>query len=169
MPSPTKQPNRESELHHVVENAPDLAASTKDRYLRDLNRWIDFAGADPSGWTKEQARAFYVSLSARMQPQSAARLFASVQYAAKRWSTALGRPGLNFAPTGHAYATDVATSTAIDTKRDEVRFVRAFVEVGINVTAGPHVIQVEILTQEFEVIDGPRKGQIVTLRTRANY
>lgn len=97
MPGPPKQPNRDSELHRVVSSAPDLAATTKDRYLRDLNKWIDFAGANPSGWTYQNAQDFYsMLLSEGMKPQSATRLFASVQYAARWWTASINRPDLNF-------------------------------------------------------------------------
>lgn len=97
MPGPAKQPNRQSELHRVVEGAPDLSASSRDKYLRDLNRWVDFAGASPSGWTRANAQAFYSGLLADgLKPQSAKRLFASLQYAARWWSTELNRPDLDF-------------------------------------------------------------------------
>lgn len=93
---PQKQPHRQSELHRVVAAAPDLAHTTKDRYLRDLNKWVDFAGPNPNGWTQANAQAFYAQLLTEMKPQSATRLFASVQYAARWWTTELNRPDLNF-------------------------------------------------------------------------
>ncbi len=96
MPGPPKQPYRESELHDIVKSAPDLAPATRERYMRDLNHWIDFAGPSPSNWTPATAEEFYSSLIARMQAQSAARLYASLEYAAKWWANRMNRPDLNF-------------------------------------------------------------------------
>lgn len=105
MPGPAKQPNRESDLHRIVQDAPDLAPSTRERYLRDLNGWIDFAGANPSGWTPSQAQAFYSQMLTSMKPQSATRTFASLQYAARWWAISLNRPDLNFTTIRTAKAT----------------------------------------------------------------
>lgn len=76
----------ESALHDIVAEAPDLAPSTRQKYLRDLNAWVEFAGTDPAGWTPASAQKFYNRLLKTMQPQSANRLLASVQYASRWWS-----------------------------------------------------------------------------------
>lgn len=73
-----------SALHAIVINAPDLRPSTRAQYLRDLNAWITFAGAEPAGWTRQRVQDFYASLLARMKPASANRLMSSVKYAS-RW------------------------------------------------------------------------------------
>lgn len=86
-----------SVLHEVVENATNLAPKTRERYLRDLNHWIKFAGEDPHKWDRKRAQAFYASLlKSGMKPQSANRLMASLRYAAKWWSIQEEDPTLNF-------------------------------------------------------------------------
>ncbi len=87
-----------SALHQVVEQSHSLAVSTKARYLRDLNAWTMFAGAEPSGWTRKKVHDFYSSMLLRgLKPQSANRVLASVQYASKWWATNEGNPALDFA------------------------------------------------------------------------
>lgn len=71
-----------SELHAIVEGGHDLAESTRNRYLRDLDAFIKFAGNDPAKWTPELAEGFYTHLLKRMKPQSANRHIAAIQYAA---------------------------------------------------------------------------------------
>lgn len=96
-----------SALHAVVENAPDLMPSTRDKYLRDLNAWVDFAGTEPANWTPAATQAFYNGLISRgMKPQSADRLLASVAYAAKWWSTQLNKPDLYFVQIRHSKKRD---------------------------------------------------------------
>lgn len=72
-----------SELHEIVERGHDLAPSTRARYLRDLDEWIEFAGADPKNWTPRMAEDFYAKLLERMKPQSANRFIAALHYAAE--------------------------------------------------------------------------------------
>lgn len=123
MPGPAKQPNRTSELHRVVAAAPDLAAATKDRYLRDLNKWIEFAGDNPRDWTTANAQLFYTQLLTTMKPQSATRLFASVQYAARWWCAELHRPDLNFTVIRMAKPRDVAKRNFIEAA-DAIRLLK---------------------------------------------
>jgi integrase len=86
-----------SVLHEVIENATNLAPRTRERYLRDLNAWIKFAGKDPVNWTRRKAQAFYASLLAGgLKAQSANRLMASLRYAAKWWAIQEDNPALNF-------------------------------------------------------------------------
>lgn len=91
-----KQPEGTSALHLVVKHAPDLAASSRDRYMRDLNAWIAFAGDSPANWTIPTAQRYYAHLLETMKPQSATRMYASLQYAAKWWANELHQPHLNF-------------------------------------------------------------------------
>lgn len=94
--SMSRAPRHNTELHEVIRNAPDLAQSSKQKYLRDLDAWIDFAGPNPVGWTRETAQSFYNNLSDRMRPQSANRLMSSVSYAS-RWRAHLhNNPNLDF-------------------------------------------------------------------------
>lgn len=91
-----RRPDGTSALHAVVKNAPDLAQSSRDRYMRDLNAWIAFAGENPANWTVTTAQSYYAHLLTTMKPQSATRQFASLQYAAKWWANELRQPHLNF-------------------------------------------------------------------------
>ncbi len=87
-----------SELHKIVAEATNLAPSTQEKYLRDLNAWIAFAGAAPAGWTRQRAQDFYVHLTKtqKLRPQSANRLMASVAFAS-RWRAHLAnQPELDF-------------------------------------------------------------------------
>lgn len=105
----------QSKLHEIVQNANDLAPTTRERYLRDLNQWIDFAGADPAGWTRRRASAFYATLLGRgMKPQSANRLMASVAYASRWWAHYEHDPNLDFAGVQAARAKDKKPQHALD-------------------------------------------------------
>lgn len=103
-----------SKLHEIVQNANDLAATTRDRYLRDLNQWVTFAGADPAGWTRYQAAAFYKQLLERMRPQSANRLMASIAYASRWWAHFENNPALDFARVQTARPKDKKPQEALD-------------------------------------------------------
>lgn len=85
-------------LHSLIDTSPNLAGSTRIRYIRDLDEWIDFAKADPLGWTPIRAQEFYQSkLNQGLKPQSANRLISSVRYASKWWSISNRDPRLDFA------------------------------------------------------------------------
>lgn len=104
----------DSELHKIVAEAPDLAASTRNKYLRDLNAWIEFAGTDPSAWTTERAQAFYSHLIKTLKPQSANRLMASITYAAKWWAHYKRRPDLDFSQIRKSKASGKARREHLD-------------------------------------------------------
>lgn len=87
----------QSVLHEIVSNATNIAPSTKNKYLRDLNAWIEYAGDDPRGWTRRAAQGFYASLLDRMKPQSANRLMASIEFASRWWAVQEDNPALDFA------------------------------------------------------------------------
>jgi integrase len=84
-------------LHDIVRTSPELAKQTREKYLRDLDAWITFAGSDPKNWTRYKAQEFYTGLLDRMQPQSANRLMASLHYASSWWAKKENRPELHFA------------------------------------------------------------------------
>lgn len=86
-----------SELHAIVEGGYDLADSTRKSYLRDLDTWVEFAGADPKNWTTQRAQDFYIWLLERLQPRSADNVFAALAYASRWRSRNLQRPDLDFA------------------------------------------------------------------------
>lgn len=103
-----------SKLHEIVINAHDIAPTTRATYLRDLNQWIEFAGAEPAGWTRRRAADFYTALLARMKPQSANRLMASVAYASRWWAHYEHDPALDFGTVQNAKAKDKKPQHALD-------------------------------------------------------
>lgn len=102
-----------SRLHEIVIEAHDIAETTRANYLNDLSQWIAFAGADPAGWTRRRAQAFYTGLLKRMKPQSANRLMASVQYASRWWAHLENDPTLDFARVPNAKAKDKRPQQAL--------------------------------------------------------
>lgn len=87
----------QSTLHEVVENATNIAPATKNKYLRDLNAWVKFAGKDPRNWTRKRAQNFYADLLRTLKSQSANRIMASLRFAVKWWAIQEDDPTLNFA------------------------------------------------------------------------
>lgn len=86
-----------SQLHVIVDNSPRLMPRTKTMYRAALDRWIEFAGPDPSGWTRERTGAFYRELiGSGMKVKSANAVLSGVQYAAKWWSREQARSELDF-------------------------------------------------------------------------
>lgn len=86
-------------LHAIVEESPRLSPRTKTRYARDLDRWIEYAGTDPAGWTRAKAQSFYNDLltTGGLKPQSANRIMASIAHASSWRATREGDDGLHFA------------------------------------------------------------------------
>jgi integrase/recombinase XerD len=101
-------------LHQIVQTSPELAKLTRAMYLRDLDAWITFAGADPAGWTRYKAQEFYGSLLERMQPQSANRLMASLKYASSWLAKKENDPALDFAVVQMADGKSKADRRALD-------------------------------------------------------
>lgn len=85
-------------LHAIVDESPRLSSKTKANYARDLDRWIEYAGGDPRGWTRAKAQAFYNDLLAGgLKPQSANRIMAGIAHASSWRATREGDEGLHFA------------------------------------------------------------------------
>jgi integrase len=85
-------------LHRIISESPELAKSTRGRYLRDVNAWIAFAGTNPKAWTRYRAQEFYGGMLERgMRPQSANRVMASLRYASSWWAKKENDPNLDFA------------------------------------------------------------------------
>ena len=110
-------PKYQTVLHAVIEQAPDLAVSSKEKYQRDLDMWIDFAGDNPVGWTREQAQAFYNALLKTMKPQSANRLMSSVSYASRWWAHTANDPSLDFAIVRKAANDDSEPRMSLDAEQ----------------------------------------------------
>jgi integrase len=47
------------DLLKLIDDARGLRPHTKRGYTNTVKQWLDFAGADPAGWTPLQAQAFY--------------------------------------------------------------------------------------------------------------
>jgi len=100
-------------LHQLVRGAHDLAPLTRARYLADLDAWIAFAGANPTGWTRTRAQEYYNRLLGHMKPQSANRTMAALGYASRWWHTR--HDGVDFAVVQQAAAQTTAARRALDT------------------------------------------------------
>lgn len=102
-------------LHDIVRSGRDIAKTTRERYLRDLNVWIEFAGTDPIAWTRQRAQDFYDHLIdvRKLKPQSANRLMTSVQYASRWWAYRQSKPELDFALVQKAPGQDFLDKHAI--------------------------------------------------------
>ena len=84
-------------LHEFVTTSPSLRPRSKQIYLHDVERFVAFAGTEPSGWTLAKTRAFYQHLLAQgMKPQSANRIMRTVAFVAKWYATEVGRPEADF-------------------------------------------------------------------------
>lgn len=84
-------------LHELVEQSQRLAPSTKERYLRDVDRFVVEIGGNPSTWTPANTIRFYEQLLTQMKPQSANRVMAAVKYASSRYAKVHQNPLLDFA------------------------------------------------------------------------
>lgn len=92
-------------LHKIVTESPSLAESTRSKYLRDLDTWVTFAGADSRGWTRYRAQEFYGHLlRTGVKPQTANRVLASLRYASSWWAKKESNPTLDFAVVEKASA-----------------------------------------------------------------
>ncbi len=92
-----------SALHEIVDAAHDLAPSTRAKYLRDLDAWIEFAGTEPDAWTKKRAAEFEADMIKRgLTTASANRVIVSLRYAARRRAIAAGDDSFDFLGTGEA-------------------------------------------------------------------
>lgn len=90
-----------STLHEAVNTAHDLAPSTRAKYLRDLDAWIEFAGSDPDAWTKKRAAEFEASMIERgLTSESAHRVIVSLRYASRRRAHLAADAALDFLDSG---------------------------------------------------------------------
>ena len=85
------------ELVNLIVHSRSLSDGTKRNYLKDLERYLRFAGRRPEQWTREATQRFYDGLiDGGMKVQSANRILASLAYAAKWYSTRAGNANLDF-------------------------------------------------------------------------
>jgi integrase len=85
-----------SVLHQILDRG-GFSPVTKSKYAPVIDRWIDFAGTDPNGWTRDKAQEFYDSLiEGGLAVQSANVYIASLRYVS-RWYAAKTPGGIDFA------------------------------------------------------------------------
>ncbi len=76
-----------SVLHQILERS-GFSPITKRNYGRIIDRWVDFAGADPNGWNPDKAQAFYDQLiDGGLSPRSANVYLAGLRYVSKWHAT----------------------------------------------------------------------------------
>jgi integrase len=79
-----------SALHQILDRS-GLSPVTKEKYTLVIDRWIEFAGAEPVGWTLDKAQAFYDQLVAGgVKPTSANTYLASLRYVSKWYAKRTG-------------------------------------------------------------------------------
>lgn len=83
-------------LHQMIAKSPRLSDATKKSYLVNVDRWIAFAGVDPTRWTRYLMQTFYAELLKEMKSQSANRVVMALRYAASWWATMESKPELDF-------------------------------------------------------------------------
>lgn len=82
-------------LHQILGRA-GFSAVTKRNYERIIDRWIEFAGAEPTGWTLDKAQDFYDQLIAGGLSVPSVNVYMdSLRYVSKWYATKSG--GVDFA------------------------------------------------------------------------
>lgn len=84
-------------LHEILDRS-GFSPVTRDKYALVIDRWIDFAGTDPRGWTRVKAQEWYDSLiEGGLKPQSANTYLASLRYVSKWYATRTNDSANDFA------------------------------------------------------------------------
>lgn len=84
-------------LHQILDRS-DFSPRTKNKYRLIIDRWIAFAGEDPTGWTRTRVQDWYDGLVASgIKVQSANVYAASLRYVSRWYATRAGDPALDFA------------------------------------------------------------------------
>lgn len=85
----------QSVLHQIL-NRAGFSPVTKRGYERIINRWIEYAGTDPNGWTRDKAQEFYDQLiDGGISIPSANTYLAGLRYVSRWYATKTG--SLDFA------------------------------------------------------------------------
>jgi integrase len=84
-------------LHQILDRS-DFSPRTKTKYKRIIDRWIDFAGAQPDNWTRARVQAWYDMLvETGVKTQSANVYIASLRYVSRWYATRENDPSKDFA------------------------------------------------------------------------
>ena len=84
-------------LHEILERS-DFSPRTKAKYTLVIDRWLTFAGRNPSEWTRDRVQEWYDSLVASgIKTQSANVYVASLRYVSRWYATRANDPSLDFA------------------------------------------------------------------------
>lgn len=72
-------------LHQILDDASELADSTRNRYRHDVDQWVAFAGPNPSDWSSARMEQFYKHLlkGEELQVNTANVKLASLRYVSK--------------------------------------------------------------------------------------
>lgn len=78
-------PKTRTVLHQILDDASELAESTRNRYRHDVDEWIEFAGSHPSDWTSIRMESYYRHLikNEELQVNTANVKLASLRYVSK--------------------------------------------------------------------------------------
>jgi len=84
-------------LHDILERS-GFSPKTREAYSRTIDRWIEFAGEDPKGWTRVAAQKFYDKCLASGVKVITANVYVSnLRYVSKWYAVRMGDPNLDFA------------------------------------------------------------------------
>lgn len=84
-------------LHQILDRS-DFSPRTKTKYKRIIDRWIEFAGDAPAGWTRDKVQDWYDGLiKSGIKTQSANVYVASLRYVSRWYATRENNPALDFA------------------------------------------------------------------------
>jgi integrase len=79
-----------SVLHQILDRA-GFSPVTKEKYRNVIDRWIDFAGTEPSSWTRDRAQDWYDQLlEGGISVPSANTYLASLRYVSRWYATKTG-------------------------------------------------------------------------------
>lgn len=82
-------------LHQILMRG-GFSPVTKEKYRGIIDRWVAYAGADPTGWTRDAAQDWYDSLlEGGLKVQSANQYLSSLRYVSRWYATKSG--GVDFA------------------------------------------------------------------------
>jgi site-specific recombinase XerD len=118
-------------LHTIVQGSRRLSKLTRQKYLLDLDRWEEFAGTSPTGWTRYRAQEFYDKLIEidGVKPQTANRIMSAIRYAAKWWAHRENNPSLDFAHVETQRKDDTEIREALS-QEDATKLILACVSPG---------------------------------------
>lgn len=129
-----------SKLHDAIRTAGELAPSTRERYLRDVTLFVEYAGENADRWTANQLGAFryHLTNTRRFTPGNIDRILSSIRTAMQLVAT----PALTDEQVAKLLATcDPSAFERLDEKKRDLdracdlrdrAIITCIVETGIN-------------------------------------